>query len=262
MVNGKPNVSVSNLSLDLTQPLLRGGGWAVNLEPLTQSEWNLVYAIRNYARFRKINYVAIASGQDLTNTLASSVSASLGFGSFTPQAGYLPAVLRAGSLEIDRRNVASLKDILRRFEAFVEGGDISQLQVDQVKQQLLRGESSVLQDELAYQNSLDNFKIQLGMSPSLDLQVDVSPLRPLIQGRVREILLIGAASDRIERELKDVANTVRAGDLETAVHQAFRNAVAGETVLLAPACASFDQFENFEHRGRVFKQLVGQLEET
>ena len=85
------------------------------------------------------------------------------------------------------------------------------------------------------------------------------PLRPLIQGRVREILLIGAAAERIERELKDVAVTVQAGDLETAVNKAFRNAVAGETVLLAPACASFDQFEDYEHRGRVFKKIVSEL---
>ncbi len=86
-----------------------------------------------------------------------------------------------------------------------------------------------------------------------------APLRPLLQGRVREVLLIGAAADRIERELKDVAVIVRAGDLETAVREAFKNAVAGETVLLAPACASFDQFEDFEHRGRVFKKIVSEI---
>jgi UDP-N-acetylmuramoylalanine--D-glutamate ligase len=85
------------------------------------------------------------------------------------------------------------------------------------------------------------------------------PLRPLLQGRVREVLLIGAAADRIESELKDVAVIVRAGDLETAVHEAFKNAVAGETVLLAPACASFDQFEDYEHRGRVFKKIVSEI---
>ncbi|HET7840773.1 MAG TPA: hypothetical protein VFM21_04170, partial [Terriglobia bacterium] len=86
-----------------------------------------------------------------------------------------------------------------------------------------------------------------------------APLKPLLQGRVREILLIGAASDRIESELRDVAVMVRAGDLETAVHRAFQNAVAGETVLLAPACASFDQFEDYEHRGRVFKKIVSEI---
>jgi UDP-N-acetylmuramoylalanine--D-glutamate ligase len=86
-----------------------------------------------------------------------------------------------------------------------------------------------------------------------------APLRPLLQGRVRDILLIGAASDRIERELRDVAITIRAGDLDTAVRQAFARAVPGEVVLLAPACSSYDQFEDYEHRGRVFKKLASEL---
>src|SRR5205807_2420882 len=78
MINGRPNASVSNLTLELTQPLLRGGGFAVNLEPLTQGERNLVYAIRNYARFRKSFYVAIAGGNDATSSATSDVAASLG----------------------------------------------------------------------------------------------------------------------------------------------------------------------------------------
>jgi UDP-N-acetylmuramoylalanine--D-glutamate ligase len=86
-----------------------------------------------------------------------------------------------------------------------------------------------------------------------------APLRPLLQGRVRDILLIGAASHRIEQELGDVAVTLRAGDLETAVQQAFARAVPGEVVLLAPACSSYDQFEDYEHRGRVFKKLTSEL---
>ncbi len=89
-----------------------------------------------------------------------------------------------------------------------------------------------------------------------------APLRPLMQGRVREVLLIGAAADRIERELKGSVEIVRAGELETAVHTAFQRAVSGDVVLLAPACASFDQFEDFEHRGRVFKKIVSQLART
>jgi UDP-N-acetylmuramoylalanine--D-glutamate ligase len=86
-----------------------------------------------------------------------------------------------------------------------------------------------------------------------------APLRPLMKDRVREVLLIGAAADRIERELKGSVEMVRAGDLDTAVHTAFQHADSGDVVLLAPACSSYDQFEDFEHRGRVFKKIVSEL---
>ncbi len=86
-----------------------------------------------------------------------------------------------------------------------------------------------------------------------------TPLRPLLEGRVRSVFLIGAAADRIALELSEDAKLIRAGDLEAAVRQAFKLAVPGEVVLLAPACASFDQFQDFEHRGRVFKELVERL---
>jgi UDP-N-acetylmuramoylalanine--D-glutamate ligase len=56
-----------------------------------------------------------------------------------------------------------------------------------------------------------------------------------------------------------VTKIVSAGTLAVAVRKAAEAAAAGETVLLAPACSSFDQFENYEHRGRVFKDLVKQL---
>lgn len=86
-----------------------------------------------------------------------------------------------------------------------------------------------------------------------------APLRPLLAGRVRAIYLIGAAADRIAKELGGASELVRAGDLETAVRTAFKQAEAGDVVLLAPACASFDQFQDFEHRGRVFKETVATL---
>ena len=88
-----------------------------------------------------------------------------------------------------------------------------------------------------------------------------APLVPWLEGRVRETLLIGAAAQKIERELAGAVETVRSGNLETAVRQAFARAVPGDVILLAPACASFDQFEDFEHRGRTFKALVDQLAE-
>lgn len=85
------------------------------------------------------------------------------------------------------------------------------------------------------------------------------PLRSLLEGRVRYAYLIGAAAERLARELSAAAELVRSGDLESAVRQAFKLAVPGDVVLLAPACASFDQFRDYEHRGRVFKELVGRI---
>ena len=89
---------------------------------------------------------------------------------------------------------------------------------------------------------------------------DYSPLRHLLHGRARLVLLIGDASGKIESQIAGAAPLERAGTLDRAIRIASETARPGETVLLAPACASFDQFQNYEHRGRVFKELVHQLE--
>ncbi len=86
-----------------------------------------------------------------------------------------------------------------------------------------------------------------------------APIVPLLKGRVREVLLIGAAAGRIAAELAGSVELVQAGDLESATRQAFQHARAGDVVLLSPACSSYDQFQDFEHRGRVFKALVETL---
>jgi UDP-N-acetylmuramoylalanine--D-glutamate ligase len=86
-----------------------------------------------------------------------------------------------------------------------------------------------------------------------------APLRPLLKDRVREVLLIGAAAERIAEELSGAVELIRAGNLESAVQEAFQCARPGDVVLLAPACSSFDQFQDYEHRGRAFKELVERL---
>jgi UDP-N-acetylmuramoylalanine--D-glutamate ligase len=89
---------------------------------------------------------------------------------------------------------------------------------------------------------------------------DFALLREPLQRRARMALLVGAATEKIAAQLAGAVPLERAGTLENAVRLAFERARPGEIVLLAPACASFDQFQNFEHRGRVFKQLVEQLQ--
>jgi UDP-N-acetylmuramoylalanine--D-glutamate ligase len=81
-------------------------------------------------------------------------------------------------------------------------------------------------------------------------------LRDSLRRHARMVLLIGSAADKIEAHIGGVVPIERAGTMARAVDIATANARPGDTVLLAPACASFDQFENYEQRGRVFKQLV------
>src|SRR6202521_925447 len=89
-----------------------------------------------------------------------------------------------------------------------------------------------------------------------DKGCDYAILREALHRHSRMVLLIGAAADKIESQLGGVVPVERAGTMAHAVEIAEQSARPGDTVLLAPACASFDQFESYEHRGRVFKQLV------
>jgi len=90
--------------------------------------------------------------------------------------------------------------------------------------------------------------------------VDYYELREPLKQRARAAILIGAAAQKMAAQLDGWVAIHHAGTIEQAVEYARRQARPGETVLLAPACASFDQFQNYGHRGRVFKQLVGGLE--
>ena len=88
---------------------------------------------------------------------------------------------------------------------------------------------------------------------------DYTALNALLRERARAAYLIGAAAEKIGSQIQGTTPLVRSGTLERAVRQAFEASAPGDIVLLAPACASFDQFENYEHRGRAFKELVHSL---
>ena len=92
-----------------------------------------------------------------------------------------------------------------------------------------------------------------------DKNSDYTELADLLRARVKVVYTIGSAAEKIERHLAGVVKIVSAGTLDSAVRQAAQVAVPGDVVLLAPACASFDQFTGYEQRGRVFKDLVKQL---
>ena len=90
---------------------------------------------------------------------------------------------------------------------------------------------------------------------------DYRVLKDLLKERAKRVYTIGAAAEKIESQIKDSVEIVHAETLAVAVKRIASTAEAGDIVLLAPACASFDQFENYEERGRVFKQLVRELAE-
>src|SRR5256714_1180358 len=90
---------------------------------------------------------------------------------------------------------------------------------------------------------------------------DYSVLKDLLRQRAKQVYTIGAAAEKIESQIKNSIEIVHAETLDVAVKRIASAAEAGDIVLLAPACASFDQFENYEERGRVFKNLVCALAE-
>jgi UDP-N-acetylmuramoylalanine--D-glutamate ligase len=91
-----------------------------------------------------------------------------------------------------------------------------------------------------------------------DKNSDYTTLSQLLRERVRAVYTIGSAAAKIESQLRGVISIHSCETLDKAVSAAASAARPGEVVLLAPACSSFDQFESYEHRGRVFKELVSQ----
>jgi UDP-N-acetylmuramoylalanine--D-glutamate ligase len=93
-----------------------------------------------------------------------------------------------------------------------------------------------------------------------DKDSDYSTMADMLKKRVKVVYTVGSAAEKIERQLHGVVKMVSAQTIETAVAKAAKAAAPGDVVLLSPACSSFDQFENYEHRGRVFRQSVMEID--
>jgi len=85
---------------------------------------------------------------------------------------------------------------------------------------------------------------------------DFSKLRELVKSRVKGLILLGQAKDKIKNALGDLVPTYIVDTMQEAVELGFKKSDKGDCVLLSPACASFDMFKDYEHRGRVFKEAV------
>jgi UDP-N-acetylmuramoylalanine--D-glutamate ligase len=159
------------------------------------------------------------------------------------------AHLAGAPLEAIRRGVRSFQGVEHRIEFVRELGGVA-----------FYNDSKATSVD-ATRKALESFDSPLWVIlGGKDKGSDYRELRPLLAGRARAVLLIGSAAPVIASHLEGAVRLIPCGDLRTAVETAWREARPGDTVLLAPACASFDQFSSYEERGRVFKSIVHSLE--
>jgi hypothetical protein len=205
--HGQPTVAVSNLSLSLMQPFLSGGGYAANLETLNQNERNLLYALRSFMRFRRLVYASVTASNPngYTNNpyglqgLALNLGRGIGNNLTSPSVGFLPLLSLQSIILNQKKNVATLERLLRLYAAYREGGQYSDLQLGQVEVQLLNSRSALLGSANSTNNStsgirgyldtLDNYKLQLGLPLTTPLELDDAPIRPINRqlGRIEEV---------------------------------------------------------------------------
>ncbi len=200
-------VTPSIMTLEVFQPLFRGGGRAVTLEPLTFAERTLLYQIRYYARFRKEYYafliaggniqrlglispeapLSLAAGSPGSGFIAPAIQVGIGQNAGyapgaaqfdAPATGYLPLLLRIGLLINLRENVAAFQGFFEQFRELQAGGEIPELQVAQVRQNLLNAQNQTIIQEQLVRDTSDQFKLQLGLPPVLPIEIDDTAIRP------------------------------------------------------------------------------------
>lgn len=181
----------------------------------------------------KLAHIPLAGAHNVENVLAAVVAARL--------AGAAPAAIA--------KSVRSFAGVEHRLEFVAEIGGVRYYN------------DSKATNVDATLKALDAFPGRiLVILGGKDKGSDYTLLRAPLREKAILALLIGAAAEKIEKQITGSVAIERAGTLERAVEIASHAARPGDSVVLAPACASFDQFQDYEHRGRVFKDLVHQLE--
>jgi hypothetical protein len=183
LFSGSPNQtrSATTLAYSLVQPLMIGAGRNIAMEQLTQAERNVVYGIRTFARFRKDFYVTILTGQQALPLPGTAVGGELAFlirGARSPTVGFYFLLFNLQRLRNQGTNVQSLESLIGDLEKLAEAGRATALDVTQLKSSLASAERRQMLLERAYINQLDNFKVQLGLPPDVEVEIDDSFLKP------------------------------------------------------------------------------------
>jgi outer membrane protein TolC len=165
----------SSALVSLSQPLVRGFGRQVRLEGLTQAERNVLYGVRTFARYRKSFYVGVTAGGNTG-------------------VGYLGLLLLIQQLRNADANLKQQEESYRLYSELFRGGRASVVDVDVIYQGLQSSRLSVVNAQLALDNSLDAFKIQLGLPPRLPIELDDGPLKRFV--------LTDPAADKLRDEVE------------------------------------------------------------
>lgn len=191
----------------------------------------IIIKLRNYDAELTYN-LKIPGMHNIENALASATMAAAG--------GVKP--------EIIERTINAFKGVEHRIEFTAEIGGVEYFNDSKA--------TNVDSTRVALESFSGSIWLILG---GRDKGSSYAPLRRLIKEKVKGIFLIGEAADKIRKELSGTADYYDCGTLKSALEQAHKIAVPGDIVLLSPACASFDQFQDYEDRGRQFKQFVGKM---
>lgn len=241
--------SLSVITVEMVQPLLRGAFREVRLEPLTQSERGVLYAAREFARFRKQFYFDIVSGND----------------------GYLSLLLQVQAIRNLEANLVALRENLRAHEALAEAGIVSPIQVDQVFQRYQLGRFALVQARNDLQTSLDQYKIRLGLPPEMEVDLDDSLLAPF-ELNSPEVLRLSENIEQLQasfRELDEAPGleTLRSGfaqlaEFEQHLVRAVQR-VSADLRLWQPSNegALSDDVEQYQREVATRKSLANRLEE-
>jgi len=215
--------TASTFAYSIVQPLLAGAGREIVLEDLTQAERNVLYAIRRFARFRKDFYVMIVTGERALPLPGSTGGSELAFlirGERAPTVGFYFLLFQYQRLRNREENVQSLEMRLRDVQAMLRQGKAATLDVTQVQTSLEWARTSRTIRDRFFGDQLDRFKLQLGLPPDLELQIDDTLLNPFqfrdpelteLEDRLRgfdttfDTLIAGPNRDRILEIVRQLA---------------------------------------------------------
>jgi len=202
--------AVSSVNLSITQPLLAGFGQRIVQEPLTQAERNVVYAVRSYERFRR--------------TFAFEVAARV-----------YRILQQHDSLANEQANFDSLTALLARNQALASAGRLSDIQVDQARQDVLRAQSRLIDTQQALEGLYDSFKFFLGVPVETRVELDGTDLMVLVERGIE-------IEDVDDGEAVDVALALRLDHLNVLdrVDDAGRRAEIAADALRGILNATFD----------------------